>query len=286
MFRTDEVKGKAKQTGRWKIRDRERMEDEAGWRGDAWEKRRRLLEKITVRFRHLVNLRPWVRSCVRSLDRSWLKPLANLYHVSTSYRREKASNHRPSLPQNLTRFPPHSPSPLSFSSHCPPFPPPSFQSQLTRFLNLRFLSPSPPPFSKPHNYSHTIPISTKLLHPGWFSRSFRTRIENLSRSNRRVPKPINRIETRLRFEYLAIFPFSLRGTSSNDRVYSIVDYSRRGWPITRRGEGKGRKEGRDFYLFANPCVVRSISLGSSLGRSAAATLNRTDSPCGRFCWLL
>lgn len=30
VFRTDEVKGKAKQTGRWKIRDRERMEDEAG----------------------------------------------------------------------------------------------------------------------------------------------------------------------------------------------------------------------------------------------------------------
>lgn len=264
-----------------------------GWKtkrgegGDAWEKRRRLLEKITVRFRHLVNLRPWVRSCVRSLDRSWLKPLANLYHVSTSYRREKASNHRPSLPQNLTRFPPHPPlSPFLFVP-LPPFSsPPPFQSQLTRFLNLRFLSPSPPPFSKPHNYSHTIPISTKLLHPGWFSRSFRTRIENLSRSNRRVPKPINRIETRLRFEYLAIFPFSLRGTSSNDRVYSIVDYSRRGWPITRRGEGKGRKEGRDFYLFANPCVERSISLGSSLGRSAAATLNRTDSPCGRFCWLL
>lgn len=103
-----------------------------GWKtkrgegGDAWEKRRRLLEKITVRFRHLVNLRPWVRSCVRSLDRSWLKPLANLYHVSTSYRREKASNHRPSLPQNLTRFPPHPPlSPFLFVP-LPPFSPTFF----------------------------------------------------------------------------------------------------------------------------------------------------------------
>lgn len=98
---------KGKQTGREekeRMVENRRRKEEMGARGEAW-KRRRLLEKITVRFRHLVNLWPWVRSCVRSLDRSWLKPLANLYHVSTSYRREKASNHQPSLPQNLTRLP-------------------------------------------------------------------------------------------------------------------------------------------------------------------------------------
>lgn len=65
--------------------------------GEAWHSlvdyRRRLLEKITVRFRHSVNFWPWVRSCVRSLDRSWLKPLANLYHVWTSYRHEEASRY-------------------------------------------------------------------------------------------------------------------------------------------------------------------------------------------------
>lgn len=98
---------KGKQTGREekeRMVENRRRKEEMGAQGEAW-KRRRLLEKITVRFRHLVNLWPWVRSCVRSLDRSWLKPLANLYHVSTSYRREKASNHQPSLPQNLTRLP-------------------------------------------------------------------------------------------------------------------------------------------------------------------------------------
>lgn len=91
----DAVVGKRRRIGRKK----ERTVDQRGKtnRGEAWHSlvdyRRRLLEKITVRFRHSVNFWPWVRSCVRSLDRSWLKPLANLYHVWTSYRHEEASRY-------------------------------------------------------------------------------------------------------------------------------------------------------------------------------------------------
>lgn len=135
---------KGKQTGREekeRMVENRRRKEEMGARGEAW-KRRRLLEKITVRFRHLVNLWPWVRSCVRSLDRSWLKPLANLYHVSTSYRREKASNHQPSLPQNLTRLPS-----LSISISSPLFPlhtQPTFtrfpKHLSTNWLETRFLN--------------------------------------------------------------------------------------------------------------------------------------------------